>query len=417
MKQRRNIILGRVFSLVIIYYWALLAFVDISSSAERGNLLYILVVCPIVIFTAFAAIKVFQKKTISVPSILFIFYLSSVCFIGIFTLDYDTITSTVMFLVPVIVLIELKLKIDLSLLNMLFCLSVIWSVISYYIGINPYGFLPGQSTTNLHQGLWWRVSLLPYTTPPVTGLFALIVLLSNVFLHHSRIKIIWIITSIYFLVLSGSRTAILAIVLNFLVLSGIYFNNKMLKKIMLFLLLGFVIVLGYYFVTHDYTQLLSKIKNPNILSLLVRNTSFDETTRITGRVILWQNYLEVWSNSPIAGVGSFDIKTYFPDSPGNTEARMFYLLSRDGIILFTFFAIAIGSILWTGFMKKKVGYLIVSITFIVYMLLYSSFFNFYHFIYLSMWGLLNHRGIRKSCYITPQSSHESSLSCLNIYRR
>lgn len=100
-------------------------------------------------------------------------------------------------------------------LNGLFLVTVVGSVVIYLLGMTDYGFLPGQAaTSSCHTGMSFRVSL--FRVPSESAALSLFVLLWNIFLPPRGprwVRWLFIVLALYFLVLSGIRSAILGLVL------------------------------------------------------------------------------------------------------------------------------------------------------------------------------------------------------------
>lgn len=100
-------------------------------------------------------------------------------------------------------------------LNVLFLLTIVGSVVIYLLGLTDYGFLPGQAVApSCHAGMSFRVSL--FAVPSESAALSLFVLLWNVFLppKSSRwVRWLFIALALYFLALSGIRTAMLGLML------------------------------------------------------------------------------------------------------------------------------------------------------------------------------------------------------------
>ena len=110
------------------------------------------------------------------PILLFLtLYLSSLSLIAIINFDIKHLSEIIRWVIPVMLIVHCKVYLRIELLNFIFLMAVVVIVCTFDAIDSDYGFLPGQTTTNLHQGLWWRISIWKYMTPPYSAAFSIIV--------------------------------------------------------------------------------------------------------------------------------------------------------------------------------------------------------------------------------------------------
>jgi hypothetical protein len=111
----------------------------------------------------------------------------------------------------------------------------------------------------------------------------------------------------------------------------------------------------------------------------------------TARLLLVNNLLHIYWQSPLFGVGSFDLYSYFPNAPSHSESKWLSLLASYGItavIIFMYFykeyVISVKYQNW-----YKISFLL---SVIIYSTFYGSFINTYNFIFLFLLGASNIKG-------------------------
>ncbi|UOR11315.1 O-antigen ligase family protein [Halobacillus amylolyticus] len=381
------------FKVIVIYYWLLILLIDYGATSNRSSTQYFLIMLPIIFYILINMNVIVRKRvTLEVFSLLmFLFFAIS---FSIVKFDINPIFGLLIWVLPIIIVLNNKVYLSIKLVNTLFILTIVAGVFAYHIGVNVYGYIPGQSTTNLTQGLWWRISMFPYSTPPLSAVFALIVLILNFFYNNSfKWKVFFVILSSYFLVLSGSRTALIvtALILMTLFISKI-FNSKMtfLKKA---LSVSPILMFLTLFIFPEFLLILD-FNNPFFNSLIFRSTdssqSLNEILKTMNRQTIWEDYFHIYIDSPIIGGSSEEIKEV-----GHSETMLFRYLALYGlsiIFLLSFLYLVIANSL----MKKNYLRYAIGIILFVYLLVYSSYFQTYNFIFLLLLGLLNFNNSKTS---------------------
>jgi len=267
-------------------------------------------------------------------------------------------------------------------LNVLFGVSVTWSVVSYYLGINPWGFFPGQTTANLSQGLWWRVGIFPSQTPPFSGALALAVFLVN-FGTRGGISKIFLILSLYFLILSGSRTIIIA----FLLCVMVYFLSYRVRLRGIPIILIVFGVISFVLAVSSFPFIIAPVFSWNdfLSSLLLRAGGDVEVWEADSRsVILFHFYQYIISYWPF-GIGANTLGVVY-EGPGVSEMPAVRIVVESGI----WGGVALASLALMSLMRS-VGSRLFFVMFFVMMFFYGSFLHPYTPVFLAMLCVLNAR--------------------------
>ncbi len=370
-------------NLFIIYYWFIFNLIDYSSISGSISWRYILIVCPIVLFCFFGLVWLAQIEYHKLSLILAV-YLFLLLLLSLLKNEICSFFTMAIFCIPIIIIFNCRIHVSLKVINVLFILSIIVSVLSYHIGINQYGYLPGQTSLNLHQGLFWRVSLFPYSGGPHSAAFALLVLVVNYFRNDSKSKYIFFILSFYFILLSGSRTMLLA----FCAIIGFVFIVRRPLRIKVFLswVYPLIIVLFLFLIIFSPTLILRFNFDNNVInSFLYHRTQGVDSIESTGiqRLQMYNAFFKLFLNNPIRGASTKELQATESILQAGSETLLISTLARDGFIAIVFtsfffylFTISIGR-------KNNLSYSI-SIIILLSAMFYSSFLKTYNFIFLLM---------------------------------
>lgn len=391
-----NAIRNKFFKFLIIYYWFLTVFVDYNPARyNNSGIKYYLLMIPIAVFIIINLDRLIKKKIQTESLLLIIFLLTGITF-SLIKIDIKSILDIAIWTLPIIIIFNSKYTINLKLLNRLFLLTIIAGIVYYHLGINEFGYLPGQTFRNLHQGLWWRVSIFPYRTPPATGMFSLIVLLANYYNNSDKkSKLFFIVITLYFLILSGSRTSLLillVIIATFIIRKISIIKGSILLKLVT---ITPIVLLLTIFIFPDILLRLN-FENEMLNSLVFRSTSslqnIEELKVTLNRQNIWKDYFDLYKNSPIIGNHSNDVSMI-----DQSETIILKLLAQFGIAVF---------FLIVSFYRKAKKALIHNNDFTfsmismlsIMMLVYSSFLLPYNIIYLLMFTLINDIGYCEKSY-------------------
>lgn len=379
------------YSLLIVYYWAIYVFLDFSQKSDSlFDLHSMLQLFPVIAFVGIS-IPLIMKRSYKKEYILIIGFTVLAVLFALYNNDIIGVVNILVFSGAIYTIYYYKLVLSLKLINFLFILSVIISIVSTLIGLNEHGFIPGQyfGTSDFYlsgEGALWRVSLFPFLTTPFSGAFSLIVFVCNyLYKYKSKINYLILFTSLYYIVFSANRTVII-ILLSLVLFEFLYKRkNYFLKKLLPALVLSGTIILTVTpILLHQFDT------GPVTNALLYRSTDKPDIFALESntRVILWNNILYVYNQSPITGVGNFDLYEYVPDAPSHSECKWLSLLARYGIatILLFFFIYSRYLISLKRDVKSEAW---VSIMIIMYMMFYGSFMEVYNLIFFIMLGLNN----------------------------
>lgn len=377
------------FNCLIAYYWLVLNIVNYApyAGSPPPTLLRSLLLAPIILFIAGAA-PYWLTGRYSRHITLMLWYCVPVACIAIARGDAAGGGRVMMFSLPIVIACNAQVDLSCKLVNILLFLSVVTSIVTFYMGINPYGFVPGQTLSNLAQGVWWRVSLFAYLTPPATGAFCFACIVLN--LAHKLTKLNWIAISIsiYFMVLSGCRTALSAgcLMLVFWLLCKVLPVRKPWHYATVLAGLCLVFVVS---IVDAQDLVVGDSQNETINSYLYRSklsptSVFGEETG--NRTMMWKRLFDVYLESPIIGMGSWRNAPGDLDDIYRNETLLPLMLARDGIPLLWFVLFLVISAADAGAQTRRFR-CCVSIAWFVFLMSYGSMFVPYNFVYLLFVGL------------------------------
>jgi O-Antigen ligase len=378
------------FKCLIVFYLVLTTLVDTNpvDGSQVDIAFYWAVVLPAAIFTIGALMPVLRKVAWPEGSLELILY--AVVAAGAATLKGEwRLAVRVAFLaLPLWTVYVLKIRVSLRFLNTFSLAALFLCAAAFHLGMNPFGYLPGQNSYATTSGVWWRVSLFPYLGPPVSGLIGLLVFLSNLnYQKNNCARLGWCALGTYFCVFSGSRTAISCMA----AIIVIYLLHKLKVPRWPYVALP-VLLLSYVgLVVTKYAAEVISVDNELVNSILFRTSLRPESYQLGGdsdRLPVWVRQLEVFAEHPVTGAGdAIDVSTsdvYLP----NTETLATKLLARDGIagVLVTVFFLHLALI---ASKKRDVYVYSIALIWLFYLLTYSSFLVPYCFAYLILAAATN----------------------------
>jgi len=272
-------------------------------------------------------------------------------------------------------------KYFLPILNFVFFVSVVWSIISYHIGINRWGYIPGQYGFEYHGGMGWRIGLFPYLSPPSSGMFSLVVFFCN-FFSNSRFRFFFLLISLYFLLFSGVRTVFVALVF------GLFFAVFVFRRRQrsTFAIICFLVICFLLLFFSNYPHLIYPVVewNDTISSMLLRaGVSGGADIESDARSIMFREFFSIGMETWPYGIGSGNIGSVY-SGPGGSEMKAIRIFAESGI-LGVFFIVAA---LMLGLVKGLGSFLFFTV-FCFSFLFYSSFIAPYNFVFLSMLALFS----------------------------
>lgn len=266
-------------------------------------------------------------------------------------------------------------------INCAFVIAIIWSAITYHMGTNIWGYLPGHSSADQSTALWWRVSIFPYLTPPYSGVFSLIVLVLNYF-NASKLKSFFLIMSLYFLIFSGARTVLVAF---FLVGICIYLVCAKKSRSTLMFLITILVIFALFSasaVPHLLYPLVSW--NEFLSSIVLRIGSAEQVgEEASTRSIMFFEFLRIAIESWPFGVGRDTLSEIYR-GPGGTEMAAVRIIAQSG-----FLGVMVMVAFFTFVYMRSIGSKMFFCIFTMLLFFYSSFVAPYNFILLSMLALFS----------------------------
>lgn len=392
MKPRiRNTIYG----LLIMYYLVLNYFVE--GEIVKYSLQYFLFVIPVLTFVGTFSGSLISRKH-SLKAMICLVFFMIVSSISLFRLDMQTFLSTLLFAGSLMVIFNTRMTVGIGFINLLFLVSIVGSVISYHLGGNVFGYIPQPGgEANLAAGdIGWRISLFPLVAE--SGFFALLVILANYYMNKSKSRFLFFGLAFYFLIFSGSRTALVIFVffICFLVVSHFFpFRRRALYEILNPLLIGsFILLLSF-------KSLLLLIKDTRIGFLneyifkSEKGMSEDASREdVATRSWLWAEHLRIYGGSPIIGVGTFDFASLKTESTKSyhastgSESFITGLLARVGLpaLLMVYLIFVIQR---DGMNSRNPLVYLISLFIFISMISYGSFLVPYNFMFLLLFGVAN----------------------------
>ncbi len=377
---------------IYLVYYLLLQFFVSEAKWDKFSILYFAIVLPVLGFIAlnFPLILKFFYSRKSVHLIMLLFLGIT---ISLFRFDYATIYNLFILIVTIIIIIESRVKLTVSFLNKLYLIAIFLSIISFHSGLSRFGYIPF-----LHDPIGsepaWKISIFP--TTPSSGYFSMLIIVINFYYNKGITRYIFYILGIYFLILSGIRSAIL--------LAGLFLVFNIVKSFIGFRYRKFYLVfnslLFILFVLIVNFNLASRLQqlNSTFIDSLILKSSFQNNQKVKEektnyRVWLWEQHFDIFLINPVAGVGSFDITDHVEkDLFGRKEfegSESFFTLwlARIGISFFLFIAFAYA--IQQEALRSKNKYLYnLSLFLLVIMLSYGSFLMPYNFMFILIFGTL-----------------------------
>lgn len=402
---------SHVLNSLIVYYWFLLFFGrQDEESIQRFSVLYFALVVPINLYVLFALRYLFLFKWKPYVKALLCYWLL-VSTVSIFRLDIATLYNVTIFCLPIITIINSNFKLSTTLLNRLFLLSILGSAITFYWGNNVFGLIPGQALSSESQGLQWRVSLFPMLSESVS--FSLLIVLINLLFNKGRRRLLYCVLGLYFVLLGGNRTTIIALLFisAFLIcIKYITLNRDRFYK----LLLPAMLLLLVAVVNIDLFALpLANINNSFVNNYIFRSESGAQSTEDLTKTIyrgwLWQQHLRIFLSKPLFGVGTFVLDNYVdsPLVPGaegiGSESLLTLWLARVGLLIMPFFVFFYRVYSKAIQDQNKFAYAL-CIMLMVFSLGYASFLVPYNCLFLMMFGSINLHA--ETNLVPSRSSHE-----------
>lgn len=379
-----------VFAVLLVFYWMVQFVRGDNVSALPNEIAYYFNIIPAVLFVAGGLGYIFVNN-LSYDKIITPLLIYAVVTIGIAVSrgDFPSAASSGLMVCTLIIFFTTKPNVSASLINTLFLISIAITTIFYFFDFSIYTAFPGLNT---HPEIWWRASPLP--TSSNGGFFAMFVLLMNLVHRHIPGRVFFILLALFFVVVSGNRTAFAAIVISSIyyvgVRQGILASDAAKAAFATIAALGFMasIYSSQLFLS------LSILDNDFLRVLFFREEriTFDAEGNVTSAGIrTWiinQNLSLFWEN-PFTGIGSFDLRALqsgygaMDDLTTGSEAYLSYLLARYGVAaLLLIYVLIMAKRPLTG--DAAILSSVTRLALLIALFTYGSFANPYDFIFLMM---------------------------------
>ncbi|MEB2778414.1 O-antigen ligase family protein [Algoriphagus sp. D3-2-R+10] len=313
-----------------------------------------------------------QKKltVISIEKCFLYLFLCFLLFSSIYHRSIDLLLNGLLISIPFSTL-ENKIEINVNFINFLFIVQICFSILTYYQGVNTYGFIPGQAGGVMN----WRISLFGMQSPPYTGFIASIVLLFNFFNNKTKNKWFFIALCAYWVAFSGSRTMYIYWLVFFLFTIVIKKERFFLKSYLPYCIL-LSVLLGSFFVEF----ILGYLQSINMVAFLIRTQEYsgynDELD--LSRLNLYIYFYDIFIQNPLLGAGVISDIFLEGKIMSGSEVWFITLFSSVGIaslFLNVFFIKKLKC-----FMKKDNNILYWGLVlFMVSFMLYSSYIKPYNY--------------------------------------
>lgn len=382
---------------ILSFSWMLLNYGGDGENPYTGSGVRWLILTIPLLFFVFANITVFLFKPVIKSDLISLSLLSYVYlgfFISIIYQDLGRFFDLARFAIPVFFIYHFRLYVTLKFINTIFFLAL-FVVVLTYDSSSLYGYLPGQTTINLHNGLWWRISIWKYITPPYSAAFCLIVLVVNLLISKSWIRFVIIPICLYFIVLSASRTSyIIFIAIIFIIfLTRRYdFRSSILYYVIPFLLA--FLLFAFQFLSDAITLL--NFQNQFFQSAILRSTEYtDGTQTLSSRLLIIAEHIRIMSEAPafgFFGVGSsiFESTAWTVNGGflgGSSDSYITHLAARDGILV-VFLVIAFIQFIRLSCRERNLLSYVTLVALLMYCVAYGAWLNVTSPVFLMYMGVL-----------------------------
>lgn len=373
-----------IFYLCLVILYAYGVFIGSLGGNPEGGIYWMLMAVSVCLFlVCLVHIFIASNFRLDLTTIAILFVLSF-CAIYALLVHGDSGVINILFLfVYIASVIRFPVPALYSFVNVLFIFSIFFSILTYHLGLNIWGYLPGQATTNLHEGLWWRVSVFPFQTPPASGVFSLIVLHNNI-VNRGRFSTVFVFLALYFALFSASRTVLLALMLYAFYM--MFLRRVRFRSIYVFLMVtASIVIVGilsfYPFVIYKF------ISSQDVLSSLILRSggSSQSASNPDTRAVMALSFMDLIIAYWPFGVGAKGIAELY-SGPGGSEMAAFRLIAAYGI----FGVVALIAFVFI-LSYKTTSANVFFIIFFVFLFFYSSFLAPYNFIFLIMLSVFSSR--------------------------
>jgi hypothetical protein len=380
---------------LIVYYWLILFFEKQSDFVLRFSFLYLALVIPINLYILFN-LKYVLYYPYDPESKALLFYWLIVSAVSLIRLDFATLYNVSLFALSIIIILNSRAVISVRLVNTLFLLSILGSIITHFTGNNEYGFIPGQAASSEQQNLQWRVSLFPAL--PESAFFSIIVFVSNVLFNKGRSVYLYAALSLYFVLLSGNRTATISFVFIVIFLVVARFVSLTHKKfyIILFatLFVFFILLVNIDVIGANFVDLGNGFWNNYFFRSEAGVQSQEDLSKTVYRGWLWALHVKIFLEKPLLGLGTYRLDNYVDtdlipkiENTGS-EAFLTSWLARVGLMILPLL-VFFGRVLRRSIQTKNKYLYALCLALAVFSLGYGSFLIPYNCMFVLIFGTIN----------------------------
>jgi hypothetical protein len=312
------------FSLLIVYYWLMLITAHWYTSWDRTIELYSgrywLLVLPVAIFAPVCVTTLRVGNLRRETAWLFAF----AAMVGLAAVvkgnPYEAL-NLLLLGATIGAIIQARLEVSASLLNVLFLLSCVWCILLTFTGQNAYGFLPwGAPTAEI--GIGWRVSLFPQAVVG-SALLSLVVIIANMSGQGGRYRKLVLPLAYYFAILSANRTVLICLAflgLFLLVRRRWPFGDALVYRWFIPLAL-----LAFFAIFALLPLLAIRLWNADawLTGFLFRNQAGEIADFDINRLVIWRTHLQVLIDNPLLGGSARELPIVFRGEVISTGSESF----------------------------------------------------------------------------------------------
>lgn len=383
--------------LILSLSWMLLNYSGDGHNPYNGSgPRWFLLTIPLLLFVSLNLILFFKRPIIKIDLISgsLIAYVFFGIMVSIALSDIPRIFDVASFAVPLLFIYHFRTYITLRMINFIFFLALFVVILSYDSN-SIYGFLPGQTTMNLHNGLWWRISIWKYITPPYSAAFCLIVLVLNLTFSRSKFRFAIALICIYFIVLSASRTS-------YIILLSLFTVYLLTRKFELKSSFIFYFAPVFFAALLFILQFLSEavallnIDNEFFKSAILRSTEqYEGKMSLSSRLLIIAEHFRLMSVDSAFGI--FGIGSGVSNSlawtanggslGGSTDSFITHILARDGLLVI-FLIVAFAKFFVISCRASCVVAYLTLVSLLMYSVAYGAWLNFMSPVFLIYIGTI-----------------------------
>lgn len=335
-----------IVSLLVIYYWALQFTHGDAVEIISFDVAFYLYVAPAAAFAIFGSLYVvFTARKLDRSATLLLTFCAVVIIASLVRGDYRSIASLGLLGISIGIIFQVRPKVPINLVNALFVGAAVMTTVMFFFELSIYTFLPGIGSS---YDLWWRIS--PYPSVAEGALLAMFVFVVNLLISGQPFRRIMLSISLYFIVFSGSRTAISATIITSLY---VFLRHRGLldhRGVRISFVIGMLVLFVTLVFASQLIFLLPFADNAILRALILRDeavTGFDFGGQVgTAAIREWvfNQHIAAFKESPFIGIGTFDLRMLntgygaLDNSVTGSEAFITAMLARIGLVSTLLFA-------------------------------------------------------------------------------